>query len=153
MIEVVVEDNDWSKTLPAANELADKCQRAAAKLETALNGEIALLLTGDAAIAELNQKFRSKSGPTNVLSFPSGDDGFIGDIALARETCEREAQEKNISLHDHAAHLIVHGMLHLIGYDHQNDDEAEIMENREIEILASLSIANPYLEIMEQSHG
>jgi len=111
---------------------------------------MALLLTADAAMADLNRRFRKVEKPTNVLSFPSGEaEGFLGDIALAIETCAREAGEKGISLSDHAAHLIVHGMLHLIGYDHQTDAEAERMERREAAILEAMGVADPYAPALE----
>ncbi len=143
MIEVVIEDEDWTEVLGAAEELAIRCYDAALRFEPALDGEIALLLTDDANMRALNNRFRGKDKPTNVLSFPGGGDEFIGDIALARETCIHEAREKGVALHDHAAHLIIHGMLHLVGYDHKTDDEAETMERRETEILGSLAIADP----------
>ncbi len=145
MIELVIEDDGWAAALPQAEALAADCVAHAAVPEPALAREIALLLCDDAAIADLNQRFRGKTGPTNVLSFPSGEEeGFLGDIALARETCMREAAEKGVPLRDHAAHLIIHGMLHLIGYDHETDDEAAVMERRETEILGAMGIADPY---------
>ena len=145
MIETVIEDDGWNDILPLAEALAAECRNAAAAAEPALAREIALLLCDDAAMRALNARFRGKDQPTNVLSFPSGEEtGFLGDIALARETCVREAAEKSISLRDHAAHLIIHGMLHLIGYDHETDEDASVMERRECEILASLGIADPY---------
>lgn len=145
MIETVIADKNWGEALPEAAELATACQRAAAALEPGLSKEIALMLCSDAMMADLNGRFRGKARPTNVLSFPSDGAGmFVGDIALARETCLREAEEKAISLHDHAAHLIIHGMLHLIGYDHQTDGDAAVMERREAEILAAMNIADPY---------
>ncbi|GJL95717.1 MAG: endoribonuclease YbeY [Hyphococcus sp.] len=145
MIELVIEDEGWREAVPDTERLAQKCADMAIKFEPDLQGEIALLLTSDTAIEKLNASFRAQQKPTNVLSFPCDDESdFIGDIALARETCLREAMDRKISLEDHAAHLIIHGMLHLIGYDHQNDDEAEKMEAREVEILESLGVSNPY---------
>lgn len=145
MIDVITEDGAWREALPEARELAERCRSAAAAFEPVLERETALLLCDDAAIADLNKRFRNKAGPTNVLSFPSGEArGFLGDIALARETCLREAAEKHIALRDHAAHLIIHAMLHLAGYDHQTGDEASAMEARETEILASMGVADPY---------
>lgn len=145
MIETIIEDEEWRLLLPEAAELAAACHEAAAAREHVLLGEIALMLCDDAAMTELNHRFRSKNQPTNVLSFPSGEvEGFLGDIALARETCQREAAEKSVALRDHAAHLIIHGMLHLIGYDHQTDSDAAAMERRETQILADMNIANPY---------
>lgn len=119
--------------------------------------EIAIRLTDDAEVHTLNRDFRGKDKPTNVLSFPqvqsdllvslaNSDDGeiLLGDIVLARETCAREAEEKGISLEDHATHLIVHGTLHLVGYDHMDDASAAAMEALEVKALASLGLANPY---------
>ena len=119
--------------------------------------EIAVRLTDDAEVHALNRDFRGKDKPTNVLSFPqvqadlletmaNSDDGeiLLGDIVLARETCAREAEEKGISLEDHATHLIVHGTLHLVGYDHMDDVSAAAMEGLEVKALASLGLANPY---------
>ena len=146
MIDIVVEDEGWADALPEAEALAEECCKAAQRVEPALEREIALLLCDDATIAALNRQFRQKSEPTNVLSFPSGEtEGFLGDIALARETCVAEAADKSIPLRDHAAHLIIHGMLHLIGYDHRDDDEASVMERRETEILAVMGVNDPYL--------
>ncbi|MCW0198436.1 rRNA maturation RNase YbeY [Sphingopyxis sp.] len=119
--------------------------------------EVAVRLTDDAEVHALNRDFRGKDKPTNVLSFPqvqadlldtlsNSDDGeiLLGDIVLARETCAREAAEKEISIADHATHLIVHGTLHLVGYDHMDDASAAAMEALEVKALASLGIANPY---------
>ena len=119
--------------------------------------EISVKLSDDAEIQGLNAAYRGKDKPTNVLSFPMmqpdlldavniGDDGetLLGDIILAHETCAREAQERGISLADHTTHLIVHGTLHLVGYDHENDAEAEAMEAIETRALASLGLADPY---------
>jgi len=121
--------------------------------------EIAVRLTDDAEVHALNRDFRGKDKPTNVLSFPqvqadlldtlsNSDDGeiLLGDIVLARETCAREAVEKGISISDHATHLIVHGTLHLVGYDHMDDAGAQAMEVLEVKALASLGIANPYAD-------
>ncbi len=121
--------------------------------------EVAVRLTDDAEMHVLNRDFRGKDKPTNVLSFPqvqadlleslsNSDDGeiLLGDIVLARETCVREAEEKGVSLADHATHLIVHGALHLVGYDHIDDPEASAMEALEVKALASLGIANPYAD-------
>lgn len=121
--------------------------------------EVAVRLTDDAEVHALNRDFRGKDKPTNVLSFPqvqadlldtlsNSDDGeiLLGDIVLARETCAREAEEKGISIPDHATHLIVHGTLHLVGYDHMDDASAQAMEALEVKALASLGIANPYAD-------
>ena len=120
--------------------------------------ELSVRLTGDSEVRALNAEWRGKDTPTNVLSFPqvepdeleklseSGPGLILGDLVLARGVCEREAAEKHIPLEDHAAHLVVHGTLHLLGYDHHDDQSADDMESREVRALARLSIANPYLE-------
>ena len=114
--------------------------------------ELSLLLTDDAAIRVLNRDHRGMDKPTNVLSFPQDDpeaDAYgplLGDIAVAHETVAREAAKEDISFRDHFLHMIVHGFLHLVGYDHMNDDEAEEMEGLETAILARLGIANPYAD-------
>jgi len=118
---------------------------------------ISLLFTSDAEVHTLNREWRNRDKPTNVLSFPMlereelldlSEDGppvMMGDIALAYETCAREAQEKGIALDRHAAHLVVHGLLHLAGHDHVHcDEEAEAMEALEIRALAKMGIPDPY---------
>lgn len=113
--------------------------------------ELSILLTDDAEQRALNQQWRGKDSSTNVLSFPQIEPfapviGILGDITLARETLEREAAEQGISFPDHFRHLVVHGFLHILGYDHLTDDEAEQMESLETAILAKLGIADPYAE-------
>jgi probable rRNA maturation factor len=116
-----------------------------------------LLFTSDAEIHALNRDWRERDKPTNVLSFPmlertellglkrEGPPELLGDVALAHETCAREAAEKGIPLEDHAAHLIVHGLLHLAGYDHEiSAEDAEAMEALETKALALMGIADPY---------
>ena len=121
--------------------------------------EISVRLTSDAEVRELNARYRGKDKPTNVLSFPmvqpdlldtvtqNSDDGevLLGDIVLAHGVCAAEAADRNVTLAEHATHLIVHGTLHLLGYDHQGEDEAEHMEAIERTVLAGLGIADPYL--------
>lgn len=107
----------------------------------------AALFTSDDAVKILNAQWRGKDMPTNVLSFPAPDTaGTLGDIALAYETCAREADEQGKSLKDHATHLLAHGLLHLLGYDHEADDDAAEMEGLEKDILARLGIADPYVQ-------
>jgi probable rRNA maturation factor len=118
--------------------------------------EISVTLTGDEQVRALNAEWRGKDKPTNVLSFPltdepalreanvAGPELLLGDIVLARGVCEAEAAEKGVSVEQHATHLLVHGTLHLLGYDHDHDSEAADMEAREVRALQRLGIANPY---------
>lgn len=114
------------------------------KMAKAPKGQVAVVLMDDATIAEINHQFRSKNKPTNVLSFPSDEAGELGDILLAYETIAREAAEQGKSLKAHITHLLVHGTLHLLGYDHETDEDANIMESLEIAICSQLGIDNPY---------
>jgi len=117
--------------------------------------ELSIRLTSDSEVKALNARWRGKDKPTNVLSFPQlepeeldsiapGPELMLGDIVLARGVCEREAQDKGVSLEEHATHLLVHGTLHLLGYDHQDDGSAEDMESREVRALERLGISDPY---------
>jgi probable rRNA maturation factor len=122
---------------------------AAAEQSEGRSGAVSLLLGDDVSIADLNKQFRGKNGPTNVLSFPpatgaEGEPGFLGDIALAAETIVEEANFQGKRFEHHAAHLVVHGFLHLLGYDHEKPADAEAMEARERTILASIGIEDPY---------
>lgn len=106
--------------------------------------EIAIRFTTAEELATLNEAHRQKTGTTDVLSFPADDDDFLGDIALAYEVMESQAKEMGITLADHCLHLLLHGLLHLSGHDHIDDDEAAVMESLEIQILGQFGIANPY---------
>jgi probable rRNA maturation factor len=108
--------------------------------------EVSVVLTNDKTIQELNKTYRGKDRPTNVLSFPSSVIGELGDIILGAETILREATDAHISLLHHTIHMIVHGFLHLLGYDHEIDEQALEMESMEIRILKDLHIDNPYEE-------
>lgn len=115
------------------------------------NSELSLVFTDDAAIRELNNDWRDKDKPTNVLSFPAfpirpgqAPGPMLGDIVIARETVVREAEDEQKSFDHHLTHLIVHGFLHLLGYDHETEVEAEEMEQLERKILARLAIPDPY---------
>ncbi len=140
--------------------LAERAALAAGEGEPLLAGArliVSLLFTSDTEVHALNREWRQRDTPTNVLSFPmldraelvaldgDGPPAMLGDIALAYETCAREADEKGVTLEAHAAHLIVHGLLHLAGHDHvESDEQAEAMEALETAILAKLAIADPY---------
>ncbi len=119
------------------------------KAKVAGVAELSIVLLDDAEQRELNRQWRQIDKPTNVLSFPQIEPfspvvGILGDITLARETLEREALELGKSFTDHYTHLVVHGFLHILGYDHIEDDEALVMEGLETQILATLGIDDPY---------
>jgi probable rRNA maturation factor len=159
-IALSVDCEIWETALP---DLDAVCLAAA---ETALNGakvelpklyELSLVLTDDAEIRALNRMWRGQDKPTNVLSFPGDSEGgviaedapvLLGDVVIAFETLRREVETDHLaaSLSDHLSHLVVHGVLHLLGYDHEIDAEAEEMEQLEIELLADLGIPNPYAD-------
>ena len=113
--------------------------------------EIVVRIVDEQESDELNEQYRHKSGPTNILSFPvevpEGIElNLLGDLVVCAPVLEKEALEQHKTLNDHWAHIIVHGVLHLLGYDHLDDEEAELMENKEIAILKQLTIKNPYLQ-------
>jgi probable rRNA maturation factor len=146
-IEVSVESSHWSAFPAIEATVAGAIEAALA--ETDAHAEVGVMLADDARIRELNRSWLGKDKPTNVLSFPapeSSESGprFLGDIILAFETIESEAAEESKPLEHHVAHLAVHGTLHLLGYDHENDSDANRMEDRERVILARLGIADPY---------
>ena len=143
MIEVEVEDLAWASALPTAAAVVERAATAA--LGTA-EGDVVVLLTDDTTIRDLNARFRDRDRATNVLSFPAAGSAFphLGDLVLAFGTCAAEADIQGKSLADHLTHLTVHGVLHLLGRDHENDAEAEEMEAEERSILASLGVADPY---------
>lgn len=158
-IDVLIEDHRWD-ALDVAT-LADKACRAS--LQHVLGdteAEVSVLACNDRRIADLNEDFRGKPTPTNVLSWPSqergadadggtpnlvlGLDAELGDIAIAYDTCLREADAAGRSLADQTMHLLVHGTLHLLGFDHERDGDAQLMERIEVEILGNLGVADPY---------
>lgn len=158
-VDVVIEDRRW--------ETAGLASLAALGVEATLvyldlvpgNWDVVVMGCNDSRIAELNANFRGKPQPTNVLSWPNAmraaiEEGEapeppsgepdLGDIAIAFDTCEREAEDGGKALKDHALHLIVHGTLHLLGYDHVRDGDGDLMEAAEIAILGKLGVSNPY---------
>ena len=152
-IEFVETEPRWRRAQPA-RKLAREAVAAAARetnVQCARGAEMTIHLVDDARIRELNKTWRGKDAPTNVLSFPvptrkgKTPSPMLGDIVIAYETTAAEAARDAKTLRDHTAHLIAHGFLHLVGFDHESEAEAELMENAERRILRQLGIADPYL--------
>lgn len=147
-LDISIDDKDWT-SVPNLRKLARSAISAALPEN---NVSLSLLFTSDAKILKINRQWRGKATATNVLSFPvsadqpvpAGEPRPLGDVALAYGVISREAFEQKKPIAHHVTHLIVHGALHLLGYDHETDSEAEAMEAREIMILAELGIENPY---------
>jgi probable rRNA maturation factor len=163
MLEIALDsDEEWDSSsdwLPLVRKAAEAAVAESAYPDLARSDrsvEISVSLTGDEQVRRLNAKWRGKDEATNVLSFPMAEERdlaaanvadaelLLGDIVLARGVCEAEAGEKGISVVDHALHLVVHGTLHLLGYDHADERDAADMEEREVRALGRLGIANPY---------
>ncbi|WP_172328376.1 rRNA maturation RNase YbeY [Mangrovicoccus sp. HB161399] len=159
-VDIVIEHEAWEAV--GLDGLAQEAARAALSHLGLDPGEheICVMACDDARIAELNAAFRDKSRPTNVLSWPSADlqsdaageppdlseaEPELGDIAIAWETCNAEAEAMGKPFADHVRHLLVHGILHLLGYDHIRDEDAALMEGLEVAILGEMGLANPYL--------
>ena len=153
-LSVVEEDGDWS----GFDHLDEAIRQTAGalarhrRLQSAQGSEASVVLGSDATVRRLNFAYRGKDAPTNVLSFPFqrppgtavDSDAYLGDVVLAAETVRREAVERGIEPKHHLQHLVVHGLLHLLGYDHQTDAAAEDMEGLETEVLAAIGVADPY---------
>lgn len=135
------DDKRWRKYKIDFEKIAN-----AAALNVSADAEVSITLTNDSEIHKINREYRNIDKPTNVLSFELGDDILLGDIYISLDTILKEAKQEKISVQDHTAHMIVHGMLHLQGYDHIKDKEAEIMENKETEILKTMGMKNPYVQ-------
>ena len=163
MLEVAVDADEewdssrsWDKLARSAATAAIAESRYPGLADSERPVEISVTLTGDEQVRALNVQWRGKDKPTNVLSFPMAGEMdlgkaiiaerelLLGDIILAHGVCEAEAALKGVSVEDHATHLVVHGTLHLLGHDHEQDAEAADMEEREVRALARLGIANPY---------
>jgi probable rRNA maturation factor len=149
-IDIAVESEKWAAIeLDSLVSRAVEAARAECDVELAPSAEISLLFCDDARIRELNREWRRLDKP-NVLSFPASDPSrlaqapLLGDIAIAFETVERESIDEQKSFSDHLSHMVVHGFLHLVGYDHEIEDDAEVMEAVERRALARLGIADPY---------
>ncbi|UUX52226.1 rRNA maturation RNase YbeY [Nisaea acidiphila] len=153
-IAVAVPNPAWTEALPDAEAICVS-SAAAAIGKPQRPTEVSIVLSSDADVRDLNRDFRGKDKPTNVLSFPSGlasgvgGTDMLGDVILAFETVAMEAERDGKTLDSHLRHLVVHGVLHLLGFDHETDEEASAMEGREIEILAAFGIRDPYSPIVE----
>ena len=142
-VDVVLLDAAWANALPGVERLVRKAARAALGAKAR---SLTVALSDDKRVQALNRRDRQQDKPTNVLSYPSGEKVFLGDIVLARQTVWREARMQQKTPADHVAHLVVHGTLHLLGHDHETGDaDAERMEALERRILKKLGIADPYL--------
>jgi len=144
-VSVLVNGASWTRAVPGARALARRAAQAAvAAARTEARGEIAVVLADDRTLRRLNRDYRGKDRPTNVLSFPIAGGGTLGDVVLARETLLAEAAAQGKRPADHLAHLVVHGVLHLLGYDHQRAGQARRMEALEVKVLRALRVADPY---------
>ncbi len=162
-LDILVDEGNWAAALPAVDGHCRRAGKAAFDRVwcSARSAEATLVLADDARVAELNRVFRGIDAPTNVLSFPqvngsggcgafedqvddNGPPVALGDIIVAYETTETEARRDGKALADHLSHLVVHGILHLLGYDHQTDCEIVRMESLETSVLAELGVADPY---------
>ena len=161
-IEIATESDDWNSRKEINKQIISDITKNIINryknLKTIREIELSILLTDDKKMLSLNSEFRGVGKPTNVLSFPDleinwrhllefrpdADYMYLGDVAFGYETVKKEAEEKQINFEDHFKHLLIHGILHLIGYDHIEDEEAEIMEGLEIEILSDYNIKSPY---------
>lgn len=153
IVDITRMDARWDG-VPGLDDVARRAAAAAAEAGVFEdpNAELSLVFTDDKRISALNLAYRQKSSPTNVLSFPTGEapgqeegrERLLGDVVLAFETINREAVEQGKTLENHLCHLIVHGVLHLLGYDHGDDPSAAEMENLEISALAQIGVPNPY---------
>lgn len=146
-LDVMIEAAVWTGALVGLEALVRETAEACLKATGVPAASLCVLFTDDAAVKTLNGQFRGQDRPTNVLSFPSfSDDDGLGDIAIAFETVEREAAQQGKTLRDHARHLIAHGVFHLLGYDHEDESEAQEMEDLERRVLAHFGAADPYAE-------
>ena len=152
-VEIVRREPGWTRA-KVTDALLKRAARAGLRTAPPRHGDcrVTLVLANDAEMRTLNRTWRGKDEATNVLSFPADaaiDRGFLGDVVLAYETTRKEAKQRGISLADHTSHLVIHGMLHLLGFGHAEDEEAERMERIERIALASIGVADPYAEADE----
>lgn len=146
-LDVMIEAAGWTGAIDGLDALARETVETCLKATGVPAASLCVLFTDDAAVKTLNGQFRGQEKPTNVLSFPSfSDDDGLGDIAIAFETVAREAAAQGKALRDHARHLIAHGVFHLLGYDHEDESEAQEMEDLERLIMAHFGAADPYAD-------
>ena len=140
-----MEDESW-RSAGAVETIVSQAAKASLSSHSPSGGDVAVLLTDDDTVRALNDRFRGRDAATNVLSFSAPETArpHLGDIALAYGVCAREAAEQGKTLADHLSHLVVHGVLHLLSYDHEADADAEVMEAMERDILGRLDVADPY---------
>lgn len=141
IVDISVNSTQWPALDNIINNVAMKTME---ELKLKGSAELSVVLSDSAAVQRLNRDWRGKDKPTNVLSFPAGEPGMLGDVVLAYEIVKQEAEEQKKSFDHHLMHLIIHGILHLVGHDHEDDKEAENMESLEIRILRSFGVKNPY---------
>ena len=159
-VDIEIEDEAWLAAEPETEALVWRAAQAVLDAHQDIEGHgIVILLADDDSVQALNRDFRQKDYATNVLSFPAAmapegnPEGAIGDIALAFGVCQREAIAQGKPLAHHLQHLVAHGVLHLLGYDHESDDQAQAMEAFEREILAGLDVPDPYAEPVSADQG
>lgn len=146
-LDVMIEADSWTGAIADLEEFARKTAEACLIATGVPAASLCVMFTDDAAVRTLNEQFRGQDKPTNVLSFPSfSEDDGLGDIAIAFETVAQEAAAQGKSLRDHARHLIAHGVFHLLGYDHEDESEAQEMEDLERRIMAHFGVADPYAD-------
>ena len=153
IVEAIIDESLWDRQLiidfqKTLNKISNEIYKNSNLINTNKINSVSVLFAGDKKITELNSRFRKTNLPTNVLSFPSlierNKKLFLGDIIFSAETIFREAKRDKKSFNNHLIHLFIHGFLHLLGYDHQTEDNAKIMESLETKILKTLKIDNPY---------
>jgi probable rRNA maturation factor len=143
VIDIAQPCADWPDV---TSRIEPAVQAALSEVDGPNAGELSVVLSDDAQVQQLNRDYRHKDAPTNVLSFPMPPDtGLMGDVVFAQQTIAREAAAQGKDFADHFVHLLIHGVLHLQGFDHQTDADADDMEAREVRALARLSIDNPYM--------
>lgn len=161
-LTVALEDERWLKAIPELEQFCVQVvEQVLADVENvpAAPLEVACAFVSDSTIQTLNAQYRGKDAPTNVLSFASEDEllpgipAVLGDVVLSFDTIVREALEQGKPLRDHTAHMMMHGLLHLLGFDHESDEDAEEMEAREVALLAELGIPNPYQDCFGAPQG